>query len=324
MRFPNRSRGARSAVNPCAEGDTGFDTQPEGFTRGHTKHMMPQMKRCPDCQAPNPSVRTRCFSCAQSLDRRRLGEPAPGERAFNCANCGTKVAYGAETCPGCGRVLRAAPAAGTTVRPLPTSATALPAGWEVHPLPDGSLRLFCPVQGACGLRDITLPIALVLGLFFLLRSFLINGGRVTNIWGDTLSRPWMMYAPAALLVIVGLVGCLWVTVARTEIHVGHGWLEVHRRLLGMGTSRRIEGASATLRVLTSRVSGSGEHRPRTRRILSVEGKGQQRAPLYEKISDSELLAAVLSSARDEVGTVADFLSARTGWPVADPAGSGRV
>lgn len=268
------------------------------------QRAMPQMKRCPDCQAPNPPERSHCFACGQYLSRRRPGEPVPGEQSFPCANCGAQVAFGANACPGCGRVLH--PAA--TTSPLGQGAlAALPRGWEIHTLPGGEVRILQRDRGEGTVYDVAVPAFCLIGFGLITRWVLAAGGRTYEL----------LRGPLSLLGLAVLLFLLWRAMARTEVYVGVGWMTLRRHWLGIGWGRRLEGPSGRLRILTVPVR-SDTVRRKTQRALIAEAQGS-RLVLHTKTSDAELLAAVLKTSRDEVGVLGDLFAARTGWPLNDPA-----
>jgi hypothetical protein len=230
------------------------------------------MKICPDCKAPNPTRQTECFSCGQSLDKPIAGSPKPGERTYSCANCGRAIPFSANACPGCGRLVSAPPLSTVPV-PLPGSEilpgiVALgpaPAGWEIIPLPDGTLQLKRTAWKRLS-SEVGLP-----ALCFIFGAMLLVGAFTGHTSVPSAPRMLMVVA-SFFFTLFGMAAGLWQFVAPEEIRVGPNRLERRKSLMGYQQAWRFtEGAviRAETRHGTDR---SGSY---TTRYLKIESLAQR-------------------------------------------------
>ena len=291
--------------------------------------MPPTMRRCPDCKAPNPESRAVCYACGQSLSKAPAGAPAPGERTYPCRNCDAAVPFSASACPGCGRVVRpgespalsgvgaAAPADGA----IPSTGPSLPPdGWQVEPLPDGTLRLhrttWARLSGGAGGSSAALfaTAVFVLYMFFGIAG---RGGYVGANARGAQPPAWPVIFAVVLLALGGVASLVWTVFGRHELRAGPGLLEVRWRLWGWYRRRQMD--SAVLRVETSEHHG-GRGGPYVRRSLRAENLGTSLTLVSDQRSTG-LLSGALDNlvGRDRTAELGLYLSKVTGWPFVDPA-----
>jgi len=279
------------------------------------------MKYCPDCKAPNPVSRTDCFFCGAPLATPRTG-PLPGERAYPCLSCRTEVPYTATVCQGCGRVLTPPPASAepATEALSPAAIFAMnlvknappPPGWNVEPLPDGTVRLirgtWKKLRRFAGIGTAFVAIAVM--IVFQLAARL--PGRALPVLQSP--RDESPYGAALLLeAIVGVVLLLfavWLIWGREELRVGPGLLESRRELGSLRWVRQV--TSGVLRVESYRTcTRNGEEIHRRLRVqnlgTTITLDGSDRSVFWGGMMPDEELTAL-----------GRYLASVTGWPFVDP------
>ena len=283
------------------------------------------MKQCPDCRAPNPRTRTTCYACGQSLDRRSVNPnaPLPGERTYECVNCAAAIPYRANACPGCGRVVTVPPAPPVAPGTPPPAATwgdpeagvaataslsleVARMGWEVEPLPDGSVRLRRTTGSRLNRAAGPVGVALFMAVYFAFQGFhsAALGGRVE----PRISAPLIL-----LLAVAGTVAAaylFWVFTGKDELRAGPGFLEVRRELWHY---RRME--RMTLGVLRAETNETyaRNHRRVYRRLLA-QNLGKR--IVLDQVERGFLILGGMKS--DPVSALGAYLSRVTGFALVDP------
>lgn len=297
----------------------------------------PQMKRCPDCKAPNPPSQAQCYACGQFLDFAPQSIVSDGPTVA-CTNCAAQVPVSTSICPGCGRIAAppfqptiplplpsaAASAVGTSRTPLPPS---VPMGWISERTFDGTTRLRRTLGGRL-LRDVSTPIALV-GLAFFIASLGAPGRHNPSLVTALSLLCWTL---AACLLVGSIVALVWAVGSREELIVGPDFM-AHRRYLGNYEQKWRVTGPAVLRV-TTQTSGSewGKYGKQTIRSLIVE-QGAFRKTIDRRGTETSSwgvshrtlashLADFLSEHKlgDEMTRLAQYLAAQTGWQTQDDFG----
>jgi hypothetical protein len=195
-----------------------------------------------------------------------------------------------------------------------------PQGWEVTPLPDGTVLL--RRAGVRRLmRDASWGWALVLGagLFF---SLFTNTRRLRGDGAAGTQAPWLAYGPAALLLLAGIVALVAAFCAREELRTGPRFLERRWRLWAWERTYRLEGEFGFLRVDTEthlHARNAGQY---TRRALRAEVGPRRRTIDARNHEHGWLgigLGPNLAGFGDDVAQLGRFLAAQTGWTFSDPA-----
>ena len=287
------------------------------------------MKYCPDCSAPNPLARTECFSCGQSLHKKAAPLLGDDLRTFPCANCAAPVSFTSGICSGCGReAAPPLPAASAPFQPgfadaAPRASLAPlpPLGWEMEPLPDGKVTLRRTFGGRL-LRDVNAPALLFCVAGYMgLQLFPGRYGANSNV------LVWA--AIAVLTLLAALLTILWAFSSRETLVVGPNSLIQMRRLGTYERTWRITG-QASLRVRTRTTEGDwSRYGSQTTRTLSVQ-QGNRKERIDFRIVDQsqfgishttlpELVSHSMGgeAENDDMGTLASYLSAQTGWPIVD-------
>ena len=280
---------------------------------------MPTMKRCPACDAPNPTGRTLCFSCQQPPDQpapRALSPTLPGRV---CPNCGTTVPATADRCPICGRNLEPYPDAGLPLQdiPRPSEPDTLrrplvtpPSNWTASTGVDGTLHLTRTTLSRI-LQNRGFWIAIPIAIYFLFRTG--SMARMAQQMDPQLQPSIGPFVGLMLLVTVGgFLSLAIYTRLPNELLVAHDRLEVGAQRLGGLPHVHANGAILVLEVkrrFTSRYN-------RLLKQLYVESVAG-RAVLEE--ANMGLFSGMFRSG-DVAVDLAAFLSQQTGWRIVDRTG----
>jgi hypothetical protein len=121
---------------------------------------------------------------------------------------------------------------------------------------------------------------------------------------------------------------LWRVFGREEWSVSDDLLEVRRTLLGFRRTRRFRGA--TLRLTASGPGAASRAQRRLLRAARAGGRSQHGPPTWVGLSASDghgqrrLAGSAPGSMRpEELRSLGELLSERTGWPLRLPAGRGK-
>ena len=267
----------------------------------------PEMRRCPDCRAPNPPIRAVCYACGQRLNK--PAAPLTTEPTYECLNCESPLPYSAQSCPACGRVAR--PTAGAQTALETAALVPMPLGWEIEPLPDGTIRL--RRSGAAKLFDAN-PFAVFMGASL----FVIWGS--AHLFERFLVTLLSLLAWGTLLTPIVLLGVA-AFIRREELRVGKDFLEWRWNVLGIRQKKRLRDG-------LFRIEQWMDYEQRGGRVIYTEliviGTGGRIRLLRQARREQTPFGHVtgsrdLSLFPDDLQILGNYLAAQTGWLFVPPS-----
>jgi hypothetical protein len=272
------------------------------------------MKHCQNCKAPNPERLTHCYACGHEL----VMLPT-----YPCLNCHAHIPIGIPECPTCGRDQQAGLVRDERLTPVQAGMhqamghvlkAPILTGWEIEPLPDGTILLKATTQEKLSLNGV--PSTLMLPMFFvLIGPIFVSVFLPAFRSGQSISI--VTYLPYILSGCL-LVGALLLAAFgySRELRVGKGFLEQRDTILSHVSVRRFDTGSV-LR-LSQWQDPWWERHPTSGVRLSVQqGKRSTRLASYTH-HRGEMALLMPSTRQDEaVHALAAFISEVTGWQVID-------
>jgi hypothetical protein len=272
------------------------------------------MKHCQNCKAPNPERLTDCYACGHEL----VILPT-----YPCLNCHDPIPVGIPECPTCGRDQQAGLVRDERLTPVQAGIhqaagyvlkAPILTGWEIEPLPDGTVLLKATTQERLSLNGV--PSTLMLPMLFVLMcpifvSVFLPAFRSGQTVGIVTYLPYILSGCL-------LIGALLLAVFGTtrELRVGKGFLEQRDTILSHVSVRRFD-AGGVLR-LSHWQDPWWERHPTSGVRLSVQqGKRSTCLASYtHHRGELGLLMPVISNqAGDAVHALAGFLAEVTGWQI---------